>query len=267
MPTSAALTVRTGRRPGASDRPSEDRIYTTPNAVIVLDGATQSQPLQRTGGWIADQLGQHLTHGLTLDPATDLPELLEHAIAAIVTEHALTPDTAPSTTVSIIRWNDLHLDVLVLCDSPVVVLDTTGQIHQVRDDRLADVASRIRPRGSTRHLSATERAKLTTAFEAQRNQPNGFWCVTATPEAAHHALTRRFRTNSVQAVLAMTDGVSAGIDHYGTPPDWETAIAIALNNPQQLVDQVHTTELADPDCTRWSRTKTHDDKAAAIITS
>lgn len=264
MPASDSLIVRTAERPGSPDRPSEDRIFTTPNAVIVLDGATQAIPLERDGGWIADELGRRLVAALTGDPGGELVPMLERCIAAMVDEHDLRPDTAPSTTVNIVRRNGDALDVLVLCDSPVIVLDTAGQIHEIRDDRLNEVIARIRPRGSLQALPAGERMALISRFEAQRNQPDGFWCVTATPEAAQQAIVASFAVAQVDAVLAVTDGVAVGVLDYGYPPDWRLAFAVAGEHPQNLVDLVHEAEASDPDCSRWPRSKCHDDKAAAL---
>jgi hypothetical protein len=49
------ISIRTAERPGAG-RPTEDRIFTTENAVIVLDGAAQPEHAIRDGGWLADTL-------------------------------------------------------------------------------------------------------------------------------------------------------------------------------------------------------------------
>lgn len=266
MPASDPLIVRTAERPGSPDRPSEDRIFTAPNAVIVLDGATQAIPLERDGGWIADELGRRLVDALTTDPGGELVPMLERCIAAMAKDYDLRPDTAPSTTVNIVRRKGDALDVLVLCDSPVIVLDTAGQIHEIRDDRLNDVITRIRPRGGLQALPVGERMALIAEFEAHRNRPHGFWCVTASPEAALHATQVSFSVCDVDRALSMTDGVAVGVIEYGIPRDWPSAFSAANPHPRQLVDMVHEAEASDPDCSRWPRTKRHDDKAAALVT-
>jgi hypothetical protein len=132
------LTVRTAQRRGSTTRPSEDRIFQTDNAVIVLDGATQPIPLERSGGWYADQLGRALTNELEADPFVDLAHLLGRSIATIARRYdlvvrrlfrsvvkqppgqgfripnhpdcmcdaPLVPGTAPSATIAILRWVD-----------------------------------------------------------------------------------------------------------------------------------------------------------------
>jgi hypothetical protein len=251
MPADPPLAVRTSERAGR-DQPSEDRIHRTGNAVIVLDGATQPTPLSRTGGWLADQLGQQLTARLEAQPASPLDAILASAIRQLADDHGLVSRSAPTTTVNIVRWTPGHVDVLVLCDSPVVVLDTSGRVHHVRDDRLKRV---------TRHPTASD------PLAHARNQPNGFWVAGTTPAAAQHAIQERFNLCDIDVILAMTDGVAAGVDRYQHPPTWEKAIALARTDPAHLVDLVHQAETTDPDTSRWPRSKPHDDKALAVITT
>lgn len=103
-------------------------------------------------------------------------------------------------------------------------------------------------------------------FESHRNQPGGFWVASASPEAGRFAIEATFDTDTIDLVLMMTDGVSSGVDDYGTPADWCEAADIARRDPAELVDLVHDTETTDPDTIRGRRSKTHDDKALAVIT-
>ena len=264
MPTTNSLTVRTAERPGGS-HPSEDRIFQTDNAVIVLDGATQALALERTGGWIAEETGQRLVVGLTEHPDIDLRALLKACIVGLVDDYSLEPGKSPSTTVSIARFNEDVADILVLCDSPVVVLDTNGSIIEVRDDRLSKIASSLhRPEGP-RDMNKPEWIERTTTFETYRNKPGGFWCVSASPEAADEAVVKRFDVSECQAIMLMTDGVSTIVDDYRSLPDWHTAMDIGRTNPERLVRLVHNTELQDTKAEKWPRGKVHDDKALAII--
>jgi hypothetical protein len=63
----------------------------------------------------------------------------------------------------------------------------------------------------------------------------------------------------------MTDGVSKGVERYGIPPDWPTAIKLATDDPARLVDAVHDAEATDPLGERWPRSKRHDDKAVVVL--
>ena len=225
----------------------------------MLDGATQRRPLERSGGWLADELGRRLQAGLLADPSVDLVELLERASSEIIDTYQLKRGTAPSTTVNIVRVYDGYLDVLVLCDSPVVVLDVEGVVHEVRDDRDLRLR-RSNPTGaqSMTTRSVSLRLKLyATALTASGASP---------PARTRPAAPSSSGCNQVMVTLvaAMTDGVSCGVDRYGTPASWDSAFAFC-GSPEDLVDLVHRAEESDPDCLRWARHKRHDDKAVAMM--
>jgi hypothetical protein len=261
--------VRTAGRPGP-DRPTEDRIFLTPHAVVVLDGASQPNPASHDGGWLADTVGTQLRDRLSEAGAPDLQTLLAEVIEATATRYGLVPGSSPSTTVSIVRWDHLIIDVLVLGDSPVVALTRDGRILEVRDDRLSRVASRerqtLRGEGGRFGSEYTEQWQaLVDEQRRRRNQPDGYWIAEAVPEAAAHAVRARWNAHDLTLVMAMTDGVANGIDRYHVPQDWRTAASLAHRDPADLVDAVHEAEESDPAGTRWPRTKRHDDKALVLV--
>jgi hypothetical protein len=245
--------------------PSEDRIFTTRNAVIVLDGASQPDPSLRDGGWLADQLGTNLANHLRHEPGADLARALADSIRRVAEGHHLQPGESPSTTVAIVRWDASTVHVLVLCDSPVIVADRRGRVHQVRDDRLATVTAALdRPNRFNAEAPDAWRS-LVGGQRRERNRPGGYWVAEADPEAAHHAVTASWPADEVAVILAMTDGVSVGVDRYGIPPDWATAVELASDHPARLVDAIHDAEAGDPLGERWPRSKQHDDKALAVL--
>jgi hypothetical protein len=256
--------ITTAERSGG-DRPSQDRIFLTDNAVIVLDGASHPDPAARDGRWIADRLGEELRSRLADDPAIDLRVALRDAIGTVARRHHLAAGSSPSTTVNIVRWNDDTLDVLVLCDSPVVVIDRTGTAHELRDDRLGSVNDEIgRPAGYQQDNPDAWRTFVAVQSQ-RRNKHNGYWVAEADPRAAEHAVTATWPLIAVAGVLAMTDGISRGVDKYGVPPTWREAYELAITDPARLVDIVHQAEVSDPAGDRWPRSKRHDDKALAVI--
>ena len=256
--------VTTAERPGG-DRPSQDRIFTTCNAVIVLDGASHPDPADRDGRWIADRIGQEVHRRLRNEPTADLRTTLAGAIGDTAQRHSLKPGSSPSTTVSIVRWHAGSLDVLVLCDSPVVVVDRSGTVHEIRDERLRYVNDALgRPTGFQSQNRDGWRAFVLRQQE-HRNRASGYWVAEADPRAAHHAVLASWPLDQVMGVLAMTDGVSKGVDTYSTPPTWRDAFCVAVRDPALLVDVVHEAERSDPNGLRWPRSKRHDDKALAVV--
>jgi hypothetical protein len=262
------MRVRTATRAGG-DAPSEDRVFVAPNAVMVLDGASAPDPGVKSGGWLADVLGQRLVDLVTAESTEPLQTLLATAIRSVADEYELLPGEAPSTTVSVVRWDADRVQVLVLGDSPVVALFRSGTVDVIRDDRLKAVATPERAamragggfgfenRGAWQRLHDRERAS--------RNRDGGYWIAEAEPKAAEHALVAEWDRADLSAVLAMTDGVAVGPTRYGVPASWGAAFASARRSPSELVDAVHAAERGDPAGFQWTRSKRHDDKALALV--
>lgn len=265
MRTSPPFTIKVAQLPGGNE-PTEDRVFIAPNAVIVLDGATQLRKLERDGGWIAHELGQRLIDGLVRSPEVALDDLLEAALYELVEVHQLQPATSPSTTVNIVRLTATTVDVLVLCDSPVAIRHMDGKVHAIRDDRIGHVLSAIgRPVGRHR-LGDSKWDDALSEFESLRNTSDGFWVASANPRAAREAITQSIPREDVVAILSMTDGVSVGVDRYGSPASWLEAFSLAEDlGPHAVLELVQTAENQDLDCVRWPRTKPHDDKILAIV--
>jgi hypothetical protein len=251
---------------GSGTRPSEDRIFITDQAVIVLDGAAQPQRTERDGGWIADRLGAELAGRLEDRPNADLGEILASSIREVAQVHDLRPGEAPSTTVVIVRWDASRVDALVLCDSLIVARDHYCRVHQLRDDRLSAVTDSLDHPGGGLHTADPDAWRaLVDGQRSRRNMAGGYWVAEAVPEAAYHAVTASWPADEIAIVMAMTDGVSIGVDRYGIPPDWSAAIDLAADDPARLINAIHDAEADDPAGQRWPRSKVHDDKALAVL--
>jgi len=94
-----------------------DLVTVLPTAVFLVTGSE---------GWHATLLGGHLAGRLTGFPGTDLADLVAGSINALVREHGLTPDTAPGSSVGILRWDRDTVEVFVLGDTPVTVFTDDG---------------------------------------------------------------------------------------------------------------------------------------------
>lgn len=70
---------------------SDDCIYTTPNAVIMLDGASAFVPVQVPAALNAQHLGSSIQQRLASDLHADLTEVLGEAIANTADQLDLTP--------------------------------------------------------------------------------------------------------------------------------------------------------------------------------
>lgn len=270
-----SVTVSTATRKG-DRRTNQDHAIVVDGALAVLDGATSWLPQDpaQDGGWYARALGAELTR-LLPGRGRSLTDVLAEAIIVVRDRYALDPVLSPTSTASILRWDDETLDALVLADSPVVVYPRTGEPDVVFDARLEAVAADLRV-AYREHLRSGGRfspgfdellVALQTEERAWRNRDGGFWVAGAIPDAAQHAIVRSWPFTDVACAVALSDGAAAGVLGYGLD-DWTTlGRRLAERGPAAVIDAVHEAETGDADGRRWPRSKRHDDKIIAAMTA
>lgn len=245
-----SIAERAGVGADGRPRPTEDHVAVLDHAVLVLDGATSPSPDLPPGGWYAGLLVRQLAGELRARPHEDLGVTLANAIGSVVKEHGLVPGRSPSSTVSMLRWNESEVEVLVLADSPVVGFGRFGT-DAVSDDRLVSLRD-----GGLLQTGADVRRR--------RNAEGGFWVAEAEPAAAYKAVRRVWPRADVDAVLIATDGVSIGVDEYQLF-DWPGVLQRAREaGPEAVLDAVREAEEQDADCARWPRAKRHDDQVLVL---
>lgn len=258
------MRVAAAQLPSQDD--SDDKLFTTPNAVIMLDGASAFVPVPIAASTYAEQLGRHIRARLTERPDADLADVLAAAIEATAGELALSPGESPSSTVAIARVRRDTVDLLVLGDTEIVTPHET-----IRDDRLAQLAlaphQKYRDRLAAGGGYDNEHRRILRELQAEqaqhRNRDRGYWIAEAAPEAAHHAVVSEHAEDVTPWLVLATDGAYKTMAHLGLD-DWPN---IAHASEQQLDailarcrewEQQH-----DPDGRDLPRAKRHDDKCLA----
>jgi hypothetical protein len=247
---------------------SADKIFVTPNAVIMLDGASAFVPVPVPASTYADYLGRLIADALTTNPSADLTEVLADAIKATADYLELQPGKSPSSTVTIARERDGQLDLLVLGDNLVILPDEI-----ITDDRIDQLdlepRRKYRERLAAGHGYDDEHRALLRELQTQqaqhRNKPGGYWIAETDPTAAHHAITAsRLVAVTPWAILA-TDGAYNTMEYIGLvtwPP-------IPGTNNTQLTDILEACQLwereTDPSANELPRAKRHDDKSLTTI--
>ncbi|WP_284741839.1 hypothetical protein [Amycolatopsis sp. RTGN1] len=246
---------------------SDDKIATTDNAVIMLDGASAFVPVPVAPAVYADELATRLTRELVRTPGDDLVELLAAAIHDVAGRLDLRPGRSPSSTVTILRAHDGWLDVLLLGDNLVVLPGAT-----LTDPRLSqlDLEPGRRYRKRLAHgtgFDETHRSilrELQTQQAARRNRAGGYWIAEADPAAACHALTRRFRLDDVPWAGLATDGAYKPMRHLGLD-DWPRLASCDAAVLQRILRRCENWEARrDPAAIELPRAKRHDDKSIAF---
>ncbi|MGH3864440.1 hypothetical protein [Actinokineospora sp.] len=265
-----AIAEAAGVGPDGHDRPSEDVVVVLPDAVVLLDGASTSRTDLPSGGAYARELAAQVAARLSAAPELDLAHLLAGAIRSVARHNGFAPGESPSSTVSIVRWDERIVEALVLADSPVAVF-LADAVEVVADDRLRHLRpgsyrDRLSAGGGFGHDHVTALRESAERVARFRNQEDGFWVAEAVPAAAHRAMRASWHRADVRTVLMATDGVSCGVDDYGVFDSWDGMRALAAaEGPQAVLAAVRAAESSDPDGRRWPRAKPHDDQALVQI--
>jgi hypothetical protein len=260
------MRVATAMLPDASS--SQDRIFTTPTAVIVLDGASAFVPVAVSPATYVDTLGRLLVEGLAAEPQIHLTDLLTQAIQSAASLLGLSPGISPSSTVAIARQDDGGLDFLVLGDTQITT--PHGIYVDDRIDRFAQEQRRAyRDRLADGHGYDESHRELLKALQAKqaqhRNADGGYWIAEAVPAAAAQSITARLDLNATPWVVLATDGAYRPMQHLGLD-DWQAVAAKGSVELDVLVNALSRWEARhDPDGLSLPRAKRHDDKAIAAV--
>ncbi|MEU7724427.1 protein phosphatase 2C domain-containing protein [Streptomyces sp. NPDC040724] len=244
--------------PGSEERPNEDWVSAAIPAsgggvLVALDGVT---PPKGEDGcvhgvpWFATRLGGRLTELSGSRRDMTLDRILAEAVRATAEAHRDTCDLShvrtPQATVVMVRWDEAHVEHLVLSDSVLLLQAPGGEVTAVLDDRLDRL-----PREVLRSVAATD---------ALRNAEGGFFTAAADPAVAARAVTGRTPRGQVRAVAALTDGASRWTDTFGEG-DWTECLAVLRKEGAQgLIGRVRALE-CDP-ARPPARYKRHDDASA-----
>jgi hypothetical protein len=262
------LTVAHATEPASPARPNEDCFVHRGNVAVLLDGAGPLVPVDsgcmHGVTWFVRQLGRHFADAATV-PNGPLSAALATAIDQTARSHAESCDLAnpnsPSATVIAIRVTDSHLEYLVLGDS-TLIYGSRQDAHIITDLRIDRVKIRL---GGT-PKSDQARQHYMRELARHRNRRGGFWVAGTDLESAQHAYTGTVPLIDAPHAALMSDGASRLVDRYGLAT-WNDALALLLDaGPAAYLQRVRHAEASDPECTRWPRSKNHDDATVAILT-
>jgi hypothetical protein len=257
--------------PSRPDADNEDFAAVTPSAAVLLDGAGIPAGIEsgcvHGVAWFARRLGAALLARMSEPSGGSMADCLRAAIAQVRSLHGgacdLEHPVTPTATVVAIRVRDDTLEHLVLADSSVVLTQADGATQVVTDRRLDRVLGgrraaldRIPLRDPAYAGAFRDHIRI---VQGLRNKPGGFWVAAADPEVANYALTGSRPLPGLVSALLVSDGASRLTDLFGLV-SWAGLTAIVSSDgPAELIRQVRAAESADPDGSRWPRSKATDD--------
>jgi hypothetical protein len=265
------MKVNTAQLPSAEA--SADRVIITPDAVIVLDGASAFVPVDVEPGTYAETLGRNIAAELHQAPGTPIADAVAEAIRRTTEKLDLRPGASPSSTVAILRARPDAADLYVLGDSPIHY-GIGHRAHSLIDDQLSKIATPEREHYVSQlraghGFDETHRAALVQLQQVQRRARNvegGYWIAETDPAAAHHGLASTIERDAIEWAVLATDGAADLVEHAGHR--WHRIAQ--YNRPQldALLARIHEWEdTSDPDGRHLPRAKRHDDKTIAALAS
>ncbi|WP_203567661.1 protein phosphatase 2C domain-containing protein [Aestuariimicrobium ganziense] len=241
------------------DGPNEDAVRHDQCRAVVVDGAGVAERYRagcsHTVAWFANALADALFEAMD-DRSLALRECLRAAITTVADQHRDTcrlDQGSPSATVAAFRVDDQQVELLVLSDASVVVAESSGT-RVVTDDAVAVMLDSYDP--------LVEDLTRDDWIEARRCADGGWWCAQHRPEAAEHALVEWLPTPEVNALLAVSDGVSRLWEHLGATPFEALG---AADDPEWLLDELRAAETASEAGLRAREVrKLHDDASLVL---
>lgn len=262
----------TGATDAGSAAENEDWSATTPDLVVVLDGATvRTETGCRHGAaWFARKLGAAILSGAAVR-STPLRDVLADAVGEVAQLHPecdLTHPGTPSAGVAIVRLDGGVLRWLVLGDV-TVVLDTTGGIVTVSDQRISASAAHQRAEADRHLIGTAEKAaalvEMKHAELAARNTPDGYWIAATDPAAVEHAITGETPLDTVHRLAVLTDGAARFVDMFSLG-GWGVVLdTIGQYGPRAFAQRVRRAEESDPLGAVYPRNKTSDDATVVFV--
>ena len=246
---------------------STDKVFTTANAVVVLEGAAAFREPPVPASLYAEHLGTALRGQLLTDPAGDLGGILREAIALVAYTLNLSPGDAPSSTVAIARAAGDHVDALVLGDSPVVLpigFLSGGRIDGLDPPEQRQYRADLAVDGDDTDEHDQLLHKLQNRQAQRRNRHGGYWIAEADPAAASHAITHQSLIEDTPWTILTTDWAFQLITHLHTRP-WSEIAQYDSTQLHALLSQVHEWESThDRHGQHLPRATRHDHKTIAV---
>lgn len=268
-PDSASVTVRAATLAGGPK--NQDRHDWGDGWAFVLDGASSfatEQP-EHDGGWYSERLRTALSDGLTRAPQHETVSIVARAIEFAASGHD-DPQTCPTSTIALARWNAEQVELYVLGDSTAALIGIEEDAF-LTDERMASVGARLRREYQTRLLEGygfdSRHKEILHSLQVEqvkaRNKPAGFWVAGAQVNAAERGLTATHPWESARALVLATDGIGPA------------RRLIGRHNLMDLIEvdlESHLKELHQAESRDWRgelapRSKKHDDKTVVVITN
>lgn len=253
--------------PATADARNEDAVVVGDGVAVVVDGAGIPAELragcQHSVEWFARCVAQTF-HALLVARTHTMVDALAETIARVRDSHEGACDVAagsPSATVAAWRTTGGRLEYLVLCDASLILVDRHDRSAEFTDRRL----QRVLETAAAELSGDAARVAQRQAVEANRNRPDGFWCVHHDPVAAQHAVHGEVAIEDYSGVVACSDGGARAYELLGTHTLDQFAHQSLGGALQSVADSIRSAETREAARLDARGLKVHDDLTIAAL--
>lgn len=265
------MRTATAQTPPPSE--SQDRVLTNERMVLVLDGASAFEPVDVSTALYVDYLAAAIQANLEEEHDVDLRTVVADAIRDTASRLGLHPGNSPSSTISLLRARESHIDLLCLGDSAIYYGADSDEVNMLTDARLSKLGipehKAYRERVAAGHGYDSRHRELLAALQREqrkrRNRAGGYWIAEADPDAALHAVVKTFPRKEISWAVLATDGAYSPMLHLGLANWARLAHGSEAELGNVLDICVAWEKRDDPNGRALPRAKVSDDKALAAV--
>lgn len=234
---------------------------------IVLDGASSFLPEKTSidAATYVKALGDALAIRLESCHLNEMPDVVATAICEVAVKYDLVEESSPNSTIAIAKWNKEELCAYVLGDSPILIMENSGNLKEISDNRMAQFGDDIRNKYKLRlscglgfdEVHKESLKKLQQIQKKYKNISNGYWVAGAKEDSAYHAITKNFLLSDVRSIIICSDGGYQSLAGYSCGVDYLI--------PESVIKEMHIFERRDEFGIKFPRSKKHDDKTIVVI--
>jgi hypothetical protein len=178
----------------------------------------------------------------------------------------------PSSTLSIVRWQDNILEYFILGDGTLTIRQNCGtEVYRdksinILDDKVYErMKYLINQQGQSLYQAKANVIDMLVDHRLKKNTPDGYWILEFDERAIDNGLYERIEVKDEVEILLTSDGFSAISDKYNRYPIEKLIEEARVRGLDKIYKEIRDIELGDALGEKYPRFKIHDDSSAVYI--
>lgn len=267
---------------GKGEVSNEDRIYSSENLLVVIDGATGLNGIHLTesdtdAAWLSQRLCSLLSEWLP-DTGSTVPEILKRAAAQIKSEldkmgYDRYDNSYPSAGVAIARLNKNTLECFSLGDVPVIITQKDNNLRYIcdgalsaRDDKVIEEMKKIHEKTGCTVAQARQQVNdILLKNRLEMNQEGAYYCFEPTGAGIDFITHEDIPIEDVSHIALMSDGFYAAVSCFKIINSRKELMRqLAYGKADSILNSLKSMAYEDNDLNRFPRFKIMDDASVIV---